>query len=236
MLRKRGETRIKYWSESQSGKHWSSRWRQCWTVIFIAWRIWGTSINGTRGRPTIWWPSNTIDWCLQWISTDCWWNFGDYFRSLELLSIGGTFWQSTNWYRRIILVIERWAFKFCCCPFIHLEDMITQDFFYKAVQPLDRIPPLPKSSTTFARTSVWPFFLEMSAQFKSQTNVTDAANQKARRRRETLFKKASEYSSECAADIHLILRMKNTGQIYIMTSISEGWPLSQDQLVSPAIY
>lgn len=59
-----------------------------------------------------------------------------------------------------------------------------------------------------------------------------ASNQKARRRRKTLFRKLSEYSAECAADIHLSIRMKNSGQIYTLATILEGWPLSQDQLVS----
>ncbi|CAG8158755.1 unnamed protein product [Penicillium salamii] len=67
---------------------------------------------------------------------------------------------------------------------------------------------------------------------KSETNLADAVNQKARRRRRTLFKKASEYSSECGADIHIVLRMKKSGKIFILTSNSEGWPLSQNQLVS----
>ncbi|CRL30343.1 Transcription factor, MADS-box [Penicillium camemberti] len=67
---------------------------------------------------------------------------------------------------------------------------------------------------------------------KSETNLADAVNQKARRRRRTLFKKASEYSSECGADIHIVLRMKKSGKIFILTSNSEGWPLSQNQLMS----
>jgi hypothetical protein len=58
------------------------------------------------------------------------------------------------------------------------------------------------------------------------------SNQKARRRRETLFKKLSEYSSECAAYIYLSIRMKDSGQIYTLVTTLEGWPLSQDQLVS----
>lgn len=71
----------------------------------------------------------------------------------------------------------------------------------------------------------------MSTQTKSETNLADSVSQKARRRRETLFKKATEYCSECVADIQLVLRMKKTGQVYILTSNSEGWPLSEDQLV-----
>ena len=72
----------------------------------------------------------------------------------------------------------------------------------------------------------------MGPQPNSRINLADAVNQKARRRRETLFKKASEYCSECEADIYLILRMKKTGRIYTLASESKGWPLSQKQLVS----
>jgi SRF-type transcription factor (DNA-binding and dimerisation domain). len=71
----------------------------------------------------------------------------------------------------------------------------------------------------------------MSTHTQSVTSLADSVSQKARRRRETLFKKASEYCSECAADIQLVLRMRKTGQMYILTSNSEGWPLSEDQLV-----
>ncbi|CAG8319956.1 unnamed protein product, partial [Penicillium salamii] len=72
----------------------------------------------------------------------------------------------------------------------------------------------------------------MVVQPKLETNLADAANQKARRRRSTVFKKASEYSSECGANIHLVLRMKKSGKIFILTSNSKNWPLSGSQLVS----
>ncbi|KAF3010211.1 hypothetical protein E8E15_002219 [Penicillium rubens] len=72
----------------------------------------------------------------------------------------------------------------------------------------------------------------MVVQPKPKTNLPDAVNQKARRKRNTLFKKASEYSSECGADIHLVLRMKKSGKIFILTSNSQYWPLSDSQLVS----
>jgi hypothetical protein len=65
------------------------------------------------------------------------------------------------------------------------------------------------------------------------TKVTHAkrAYQKLQRRRETLFKKAFEYSNQCDADIQLVVRMKKTGQIFALTSKSKGWPLSAEQLV-----
>lgn len=72
----------------------------------------------------------------------------------------------------------------------------------------------------------------MVVQPRLKTNLAEAVNQKARRRRNTLFKKASEYCSECDADIHLVLRMKKSGKIFVLTSNSKDWPLSQNQLVS----
>ena len=74
--------------------------------------------------------------------------------------------------------------------------------------------------------------LNMVVQPKLKTNLAEAVNQKARRRRNTLSKKASEYCSECDADIHLVLRMKKSGKIFVLTSKSKDWPLSQNQLVS----
>jgi len=55
--------------------------------------------------------------------------------------------------------------------------------------------------------------------------------QKARRRRETLFKKISRYSAECDADVYLSIRMKKTGQIFTIATEAKDWPLSQDDLV-----
>jgi hypothetical protein len=72
----------------------------------------------------------------------------------------------------------------------------------------------------------------MVVQPKPKTKLPDAVNQKARRRRNTLFKKAAEYSSECGADIHMVVRMKKSGKIFILTSNSYDWPLSDSQLVS----
>ncbi|CAI7614395.1 unnamed protein product [Penicillium viridicatum] len=72
----------------------------------------------------------------------------------------------------------------------------------------------------------------MDVQPKVRTNPADTVNQKARRRRKSLFKKASAYSSECNADIHLVLRMKKSGKIFVLTSNTKDWPLSQYQLKS----
>jgi hypothetical protein len=74
--------------------------------------------------------------------------------------------------------------------------------------------------------------LDMDVQPKLKTKPADAVNQKARRRRKSLFKKASEYISECDADIRLVLRMKKSGKIFVLASNTKDWPLSQHQLVS----
>jgi hypothetical protein len=72
----------------------------------------------------------------------------------------------------------------------------------------------------------------MDVQPKLKSNPADAMNQNARRRRKSLSKKASEYSSECDADIHLVLRMKKSGKIFVLASNTKDWSLSQHQLVS----
>jgi hypothetical protein len=65
-----------------------------------------------------------------------------------------------------------------------------------------------------------------------KTSHTRRAYQKVQRRKETLFKKAFEYSIQCDADIQLVVRIRKSGQVFTMTSNSEGWPLSAKQLVS----
>lgn len=71
----------------------------------------------------------------------------------------------------------------------------------------------------------------MNVNFKPKTVSPHSIDQKTRRRRNTLFRKATEYCSECFADIQMIIRLKKTGEVYILTSKSKGWPLSETQLV-----
>ncbi|CDM32586.1 unnamed protein product [Penicillium roqueforti FM164] len=66
----------------------------------------------------------------------------------------------------------------------------------------------------------------MDVQPKLKTKPADVANQKACRRRKSLFKKASEYSSEYDADIYLILRMKKSRKIFVLVLNIKDWPLS----------
>jgi hypothetical protein len=72
----------------------------------------------------------------------------------------------------------------------------------------------------------------MVVQPKLKLNSAGAVNQKARRRRKCLFKKATDYSSECDADVYLVLRMKESGKIFVLASNTNDWPLSQNELVS----
>ncbi|KAF3400223.1 hypothetical protein F1880_008349 [Penicillium rolfsii] len=71
----------------------------------------------------------------------------------------------------------------------------------------------------------------MNLNLRSKSGSTHSIDQKTRRRRNTLFRKATEYCSECHADIQMIIRLKKTGEVYILTSKSKGWPLSETQLV-----
>lgn len=70
------------------------------------------------------------------------------------------------------------------------------------------------------------------ANSKFKTSDARRGNQKSLRRRETLLKKIFEYCTECDADIHFVLRMKKTGQLYTLTSNAKEWPLSTEQIVS----
>ncbi|CAG8140740.1 unnamed protein product [Penicillium salamii] len=68
------------------------------------------------------------------------------------------------------------------------------------------------------------------ANSKFKTSHVRRGNQKSLRRRETLLKKIFEYCTECDADIHFVLRMKKTGQLYTLTSNAKEWPLSTEQI------
>lgn len=71
----------------------------------------------------------------------------------------------------------------------------------------------------------------LTFQHGQKTSHARRAYQKVQRRKETLFKKAFEYSTQCDADVQLVIRIRKTGQIFTLTSKSEGWPLSANQLV-----
>lgn len=57
--------------------------------------------------------------------------------------------------------------------------------------------------------------------------------QKQYRRKTNLMKKASEYSKMCDADVCVGIRMRDTGQIYILSADTSGfWAFLTSQLVS----
>ncbi|KAJ5179435.1 hypothetical protein N7492_002645 [Penicillium capsulatum] len=57
--------------------------------------------------------------------------------------------------------------------------------------------------------------------------------QKQCRRKTNLMKKAYEYSKMCDADVYVGIRLRETGQLYILSSDSSGfWSFLTSQLVS----
>lgn len=64
-----------------------------------------------------------------------------------------------------------------------------------------------------------------------KTKVARRNYQKLHRRKDSLFKRAAQYSRECDVDIQIIIRMGKTGKIFTLSSKAEGWPLSESQLV-----
>src|SRR5947209_2868064 len=59
-----------------------------------------------------------------------------------------------------------------------------------------------------------------------------AKRQQQTRRKDSLFKKAREYSLECDAYVYLTIKIKKNGRIFTFNSDSTGeWPLSETQMV-----
>jgi hypothetical protein len=63
-----------------------------------------------------------------------------------------------------------------------------------------------------------------------QSNKLKVKHQQHKRRRGTLFWKAFEFCQECNADVSLMVRLKENGQIYIFNSDNRWFP-SQEALV-----
>jgi hypothetical protein len=52
------------------------------------------------------------------------------------------------------------------------------------------------------------------------------------RRKESLIKKAYEYSLKCNADVYISIRIKRNGQIFTFNSdLTQEWPISEAQIV-----
>jgi hypothetical protein len=59
-----------------------------------------------------------------------------------------------------------------------------------------------------------------------------AKRQQKDRRKESLVKKAYEYSLECDADVYMSIRIKKNGRVFTFNSCLTGeWPLSEAQIV-----
>jgi hypothetical protein len=65
---------------------------------------------------------------------------------------------------------------------------------------------------------------------RRMSNKPKAKSQQHRRRGDTLFRKAFEFSQECDADVMLVIRLRKNGQTCIFNSNSEWFP-SQEDLV-----
>ncbi|KAA8648113.1 uncharacterized protein ATNIH1004_003996 [Aspergillus tanneri] len=63
-----------------------------------------------------------------------------------------------------------------------------------------------------------------------QSNNSKARRQQHYRRGGTLFRKAFEFCQECNADISMLVRLKDSGQIYVFNS-NERWIPSQEELI-----
>lgn len=66
------------------------------------------------------------------------------------------------------------------------------------------------------------------------SNKSKAKSQQHRRRGDTLFRKAFEFSQECDADVLVVVRRRQNGQIHTFNS-NDRWFPSQEDLVGIAI-
>ncbi|KAL2801617.1 hypothetical protein BJX63DRAFT_416940 [Aspergillus granulosus] len=60
------------------------------------------------------------------------------------------------------------------------------------------------------------------------SNKPKAKSQQHRRRGDTLFRKAFEFSQGCDADVMLVFRLRKNGQIYIFNSNDQWFPTRDD--------
>jgi hypothetical protein len=75
-------------------------------------------------------------------------------------------------------------------------------------------------------------FKQAKPNMKRQSGSLKAKSQQRGRRRHTIFKKVRQYCVECDADAYLVLRIRQTGQMYTLTSrMTAGWPPSLEHLV-----
>jgi len=67
---------------------------------------------------------------------------------------------------------------------------------------------------------------------KRRLDSQRAKRQQQDRRKESLFKKAYEYSLEYDADVYISIRIKRNGKIFTFNSdLTQEWPVSEAQMV-----
>ncbi|OJJ62710.1 hypothetical protein ASPSYDRAFT_660741 [Aspergillus sydowii CBS 593.65] len=57
----------------------------------------------------------------------------------------------------------------------------------------------------------------------SLSNFDYAASQQKHRRKNTIYKRAAEYSLECKADTLVAIQIRKTGEIYVFDSTGGRW-------------
>ena len=87
----------------------------------------------------------------------------------------------------------------------------------------------------------WKGYLEMAATPHPRSSrlvpSKKAKRQKQCRRKSTLMTKACEYSKMCDADVCLGIRLRETGQVYILSADASGfWAFLSSQLVRRQYY
>lgn len=67
---------------------------------------------------------------------------------------------------------------------------------------------------------------------RRQLNSSRAKAQQRNRRKQSIFKKAKEFAFECESDIFVAVRVRQTGQIYILdSSTNDQWRKDLSNLV-----
>ncbi|PYH50484.1 uncharacterized protein BO96DRAFT_405955 [Aspergillus niger CBS 101883] len=68
---------------------------------------------------------------------------------------------------------------------------------------------------------------------KRRAETARAKTQQRQRRRKTLFKKAAEFCLECESDVFVAVRIRKTGQLYLLDSSSPSqWIATLSNLAS----
>ncbi|CAG8079185.1 unnamed protein product [Penicillium nalgiovense] len=71
-----------------------------------------------------------------------------------------------------------------------------------------------------------------SAQCNRSKSVRKSKRQKQGRRKSSLMKKAAEYSKMCDADVCVGIRLRETGQVFLLSADASGfWAFLGSQLV-----